>query len=506
MTQPNRTSQTLLVLCCHPPAIDPRIKWSAEFGCDYGLKTSIIGFSHKPNKQPAPTSEIPEITLSPKDPGISNRKILWLMLRYGISPHGWDLLIFVPFAIIFGFAAVLLWSLNTVLRGAIFAWKWAFSSLRFLPKGQAIINLSSLYTRRYLRPVFTYISQFPAKTWRVLLGGRFRPLIEALRGYYWYFFSHSTRFAAALLHLYPAGTSPPDIIHAHDPDALLGAILLRAKYGCKVIYDAHEYGPDAYIIRPRPRFLFFAFERLLLAHVDAAVTVSPILMDMFNKRFSGKPEFQLLPNASPLSDRVFTSPTSSDLTRLANGRIAVLFQGGFSEHRGVEWIIKEWALLAPNTAALFIRGPMNSYRETLLEHAKNTGLLGTSIYFLDSVDEDQLIAEASIADIGIIPYHSHIENHHGACPNKLSQYMIAGLAVISSPLPYVEQIIKAAQCGRVFNDQIVGNFGEVLSELLKDKEVIAKLGQAGNTYAYSHFNYDICGKVLIDLYKQPNQN
>ena len=490
----------LLVVCCHKPSLDPRIGWSANFGAENGYDVRVMGFSHDAKgltKHNGPKSKIDEITFTPQHPSLSFRKILFLMLRHGIVPRGRDIAIWgIPLLVILPFMLVL-WGFKFLGR----ALKAIFLSVRHLPKGQALLNYSALYYRRYLQALVLWIKQLPARAWRLVLGGRFREQIEALRGYRWYFRDHMARLAGCVLFEVEKNGYIPDIIHAHDPDSLLAAILLKAKYGCRIIYDAHEYGPDAYLIRPKPRYLFFALERMLLKHVDAAVTVSPGLAEKYNARFHDL-DFQVLPNASPRKDGDFVAPGVGEIAKLADGRVSVLFQGGFAKHRGVEWVIDEWARLDPKNAALFIRGPTNTYREVLIKCAQDTGLLQRSIYFLDSVSEDQLIAYASTADIGIIPYHSYVENHVGACPNKLSQYMLAGLAVMSTPLPYVEEVIGLAKCGIVYDDRKAGNFGEKLSRLLEDPAKTSALGQAGRNYAKSQYNYGIFAHILLEIYEK----
>ncbi|MBL4854264.1 MAG: glycosyltransferase [Robiginitomaculum sp.] len=500
MTSPAKNKKRLLVLCCHQPSLDPRIGWSANFGKENGYDVRVMGFSHVAKgqiKHKGPKPNIPENIFTPEHPSLKLRNILMLMLGSGIVPRGRDLAIWtLPFLISLPFILVFL-GFKILVRGL----RAVYLSVRHLPKGQAVLNYSALYYRRYLQTLVLKIKQIPRNIWRFVSGGRFRPLIEALRGYRWYFRDHMAGFAACVLFDVEQNGYIPDIIHAHDPDSLLAASLLKAKYGCRLIYDAHEYGPDAYLLWPRPRYLFFALERMLFKHVDAAVTVSPGLAEKFNARFP-RLDFLVLPNASPRKDGEFEVPKKSDIKKLAQGRVSVLFQGGFAKHRGVEWVIDEWAKLNPKNAALFIRGPNNVFRKQLINHAHGTGLLNQSIYFLDSIGEDKLIAYASTADIGIIPYHSYVENHAGACPNKLSQYMLAGLAIISTPLPNVESIIELASCGVIYDDKKAGDFGRALSLLLASPAKIAVHGKAGRNYALNEYNYGHFAHILLDIYEK----
>lgn len=502
-------SKRLLIICCHQPSLDPRIRWTAEFGVDNEFDTHVLGFNHKPADQsynPA-TAAVGETVYTPSDAKHSNRYVLKQMFSHGILPRFWDFMLFILVGLIlspFILALAIFKSIKFGMRTVSRALSRIFGIIRYLPKGDAIYNLSGHALRRIyhltLLPVFLLPSRILRFSWRKLTQGRFTATVEAFRGYHWYVFSHSMRFATCVLQRYAAGEGPPTVIHAHDPDALLAGVLLKKKYGARLIYDAHESGPDAYLIRPKPRYFFFAFERMLMKHVDAAVTVSPVLVEQFNARYKNRPAFHLLPNTSPKSDMGFRQPQNSDIKTLAKGRIAVLFQGGLAPQRGVEWIITEWEALNPDNAALFIRGPMNDYREKLLDATRQTGLLGTSIYFLESISEDDLTKAASAADIGIIPYHSHVENHIGACPNKLSQYMMAGLAILATPIPFVRTTLERAKCGYIYDDTIKGDFGRVIAPLLEAPEKCDSLGQLAKDASKTWFNFETYAESLHSLY------
>lgn len=513
-------SRSLLMLCAHIPSIDPRLRWAGEYATDHGYRTHIVGFSHKVMEQrPKPASpRVPETIYTPQDARLSNAQILRLMIRHGIWLRPRDTLCLLPYLVcaapiilpvllIMGVWALLKWILSSAARGAV----WLFELVRFLPKGQAVINLTRHWLR-YVPTAFRYLSYQMRRGlgWlmrrlragrQAVLKGRLSQIVEGLRGYRWYFFKHGFRYAACLVGRYRAGgVMPPDVIHAHDPDALLAGVILSRIYGSRLIYDAHESGPDAFLVWPKPRFLFYMFERMLLAHVDAAVTVSPALVDDFSRRYRNRPPFHLLPNACPVSDGDYEALEEDELSALAAGRVKVLFQGGFAPERGLEWVIDEWVALGSDRAALFIRGPLNVYRERLVAHADQAGCLNTSVFFMDSVPEEALVAHASQADIGLIPYHSHVKNHQGACPNKLSQYMQAGLAILSTPLPFVEEVLTNAEAGRIYDDTVRGSLGQQLQAYIDCPETLAEAQKKARDFAQTSFNYERYASCLPDLY------
>ena len=89
-------------------------------------------------------------------------------------------------------------------------------------------------------------------------------------------------------------------IIATDLDTLAAAMLLKEKWGVPVIYDAHEFWPEADVDQSEEeRAFWLRLERRLLAGVDLAQTVSPGLATLMSDLYHTK--FGVLPNAEPLS-------------------------------------------------------------------------------------------------------------------------------------------------------------------------------------------------------------
>ena len=473
----------LHVLCAHEPDADPRIGWTSDAARQHGYDTQTIGWIAGRDENDVLDNASHSIRLNHASPAHSST---WLLGKFtgvaGVSTL-WALsLLASPIALIW-------------LVGTLFLMPW-----RIFDYLLERLRWHEQTTRRVERLVLRIRAWV---FWRVdgLFKGGIVRLINGLNAYSWYFFTHAGAFArryARWLESHP--DSIPDVIHANDPDALMAAALVKRIHGCRIIYDAHEYGPDAYILHTTPRPAFFIYERLLMRHVDGAVTVSPPIADKFNSEYDGRPEFHTVPNAPPLDAKLAADPQFS-LDAMARGRVRILYQGGFAANRGLEQIIESWAAIDDQQAVLFFRGPNNDYREQLIALARETGKLDTSIFFLPSVSENKLTAAACHADIGIIPYLSHIENHEGACPNKLGQYMQAGLAIAAANLPFVKSILDAGECGVIYDDQASSAMSDALSDLVSNPEKVQKMGQSGRKHALKVYNFEAYFPVLDRLYR-----
>ncbi len=477
------SSPRLHVICAHEPDADPRIGWTADTAAHNHFEVSVVGWIAD-----RPAGEVRAASYLVKRLGQIDaaKPATWLAIQMlsRLNP------ILLPLAVLAAVVMAPLWLVITLL---LLPW-------RMLDYVAERLGQHERTTRRIERLVLSVRAWF---FWRVddLADGGLVRLINGLNAYRWYFFTHAGAFARRYIQwLENHPESRPDVIHANDPDALLAAVLAKSAFGCRVIYDAHEYGPDAYILHTRPRALFFAYERLLMRHVDGAVTVSPPIAEKFNKTYNGKPHFVVVPNASPLADGLKPDPQFS-LDELAHGRIRVLYQGGFAAGRGLEQVIDGWAKVDDTKAALFLRGPNNAHRDALIRAAARTGRLDQSIYFLPSVSEDKLTIAAMDADIGLVPYLSHIENHQGACPNKVGQYMQAGIAIVSANLPYVAALLSAGECGEIYDDLDENALHESLMKLIQQPDILMRMGQNGRAFARKHYNFESYFPILASLYR-----
>jgi glycosyltransferase involved in cell wall biosynthesis len=294
----------------------------------------------------------------------------------------------------------------------------------------------------------------------------------------------------------------PDVIHCNDLDTLLVGVLAKNRYGCRVVFDAHEFYPRS---DPSGRWLDITFfsmiERFLIRRADAVVTVNGLLAEAIREAYD-LAEVHAVANAEP-----WTGPCAkaagARMDELASGRIKFLFQGRFTPDRGIDELITAWPRVDGNRAALFLRGPDNLWRRGFMTLAAELGILDRSVYFLDAVTEDQLIGAAAEADVGIIPYRPLVINDRLCCPNKLSQYMHAGLMIIANDLPYVKSVLAEAQAGLTYASASSASIAELVERIVNDPELLQSSQENAVCFARDRFNWQIEGEKLYALYQRP---
>jgi glycosyltransferase involved in cell wall biosynthesis len=460
----------LYVLASDEPNLDPRIDWVSWFATDL-FQVTVFGMAN--SSRPEPTSENQhgyEIQRLQKSSEGSTSFAWACCRRFMMSPSFWLCLLAVPF---FWPFVVLPWSVLKIMKTT------ASKICRMMLNRQ--------------RREHAFIHVLP----------RIGRLI-------WH-------FAATAVTLYrEIRRAPrPDLIYCNDLDTLLGGVLIKALFGCKLIYDAHEFWAHADPASSWWEVKFFLlYEKELLPHVDAAFTVNHLLAQQMQVAL-GYP-FTSLPNCEPVVARTrgvtrliekkpSVSKESSELATqpqaihdIARGRIRFLYQGAFLPERGIAELLRVWSHVETDKAVLLLRGPDSRDKSLCIELAKELGILNKTAYFLDPVFEYDLVAAAAEADVGIIPYKAVTINYRYCCPNKLSQYMQAGLAILANDLDYVRAVINQYQCGLTYIINDENSVLKAINRFIHDDHFLRTCKVRAQKMAVQEYNWENLSQPLYD--------
>ena len=294
-----------------------------------------------------------------------------------------------------------------------------------------------------------------------------------------------------------------DVIACADLETLPAAVALKQQWGCHLVFDSHEYWPHSFPdFRAWEIDVWSRLEARLVAFADQRVTVSATLAAQLTAEY-GLP-FESVPNAAPLADapgawfreRDEEKRSRRELPAEADPRTTFLFQGGFAVGRGIEMLIDAWADVE-ESAVLVLRGPDNAFKAEMVALAQANGTLDRTVFFPPAVGEAELIAVAQEADVGVIPYDPRLYGNKFACPNKLSQYMASGLAILSNAIEYVADIVESNALGKTvpFHDR--AGLIRIVEELARDRQQREAFGRNARAYFETAFNWDVVSHDVV---------
>ena len=256
----------------------------------------------------------------------------------------------------------------------------------------------------------------------------------------------------------------PDIIHAHDWDALPIAARAAAKLHIPFIYDSHENAVDMF---PERRLWRLVMPRAI-AHLEtegakraaAVIAVSAFIADDLEER---------LDCAAPLVIRNIPATRSTAEKPDRGDAILLHYHGILCSGRGLEMSIQALATLPPRFS-LRIVGPwrQSSTRRRIEEQLHAPALAGR-VTMTGAVPAHELVPLAAQADIGLILLKPDSAHNRGALPNKFFDYIHAGLMIIASGSEAMRLMIEEFQCGIFLPDPSRESLTAVLTSLSPDR-------------------------------------
>lgn len=279
--------------------------------------------------------------------------------------------------------------------------------------------------------------------------------------------------------------SPVEVYHAQDQRALPAcyiAALIRRK---PFVFDAHELPLSDEGLKRWHR-LHALSERFLagmLSRCAGIITVSsPIAQEICNRyRVPGVSLVRNIPayRAVPKSDRLRRYLGVGPDFRIA------LYQGGMQPNRGLDRLIRAAPFLEPDIMIVMMG---DSMKDTLsqLEELIVSERVGERVKILPPVPYEELLDWTASADIGLIVYApDHSPNVRMCLPNKLFEYLMAGVPVLVSKLDAIVEVIETYSVGQVVSSLDPADVGMAITAMLADRVALDRM-RRNALYAAQH--------------------
>jgi glycosyltransferase involved in cell wall biosynthesis len=232
-----------------------------------------------------------------------------------------------------------------------------------------------------------------------------------------------------------------DIWLANDWTALPLAARLEREKGGVYVYDTHELATEEYAEKPEwrrwTRPVVQALEGKYIRDARAVSAVSASIARRLDRLYA-LPRPTLVVRNTPNYERRAFRPTGH--------RIRVLYHGIVVPGRGLEIAIDsvvQWR----SEFDLTIRGPENpQFTPVLRERIAARGLDGR-VVLAPAVPMTALVQEAAAFDIGFFALPGHSRHNQFALPNKIFEYIMAGLCLCTTDLPEIGDLVRHFELG-----------------------------------------------------------
>jgi glycosyltransferase involved in cell wall biosynthesis len=292
-----------------------------------------------------------------------------------------------------------------------------------------------------------------------------------------------------------------DVYHAHDDNALLATYMAAVLHRKPLIFDAHEL-PLSEPSVTRRRILHSVAVRVLqrlMRRCVGVITVSaPIARDI-QVRYGGPPPV-LVRNMPVYHEPPADSNEIQAYFGLSPRQRVALYQGVLQKNRALDILVHAAKHLDPENVVVIIgTGPA---RAELDARVAREGV-GESVRIIaPPVPYDQLLRWTASADLGLILYRAdHSLNVRYCLPNKLFEYLMAGVPVLVSKLDAVADVVNSFDVGRVVESLDPPDVAAAINQLLSDRAGLDTM--RANCLAASRmcFRWDVEQQRLLDLYQ-----
>jgi glycosyltransferase involved in cell wall biosynthesis len=235
-----------------------------------------------------------------------------------------------------------------------------------------------------------------------------------------------------------------DIIVANDLDTLLPAFLIARLKGRELVYDSHEYFTEAEGLtnRPLPKKVWLSIEGFIFPKLKHVITVNETIAGIYRALYHVP--VHVVRNVPMLREEVVVA--SREALGLPTEKRIILLQGAYIDpDRGGMELAQSMEFLPD--ALLLIIGSGRDLENIKREVTKKN--LEERVRFIAKVPFRELQQYTAVADVGVSldkPLHL---NYAYSLPNKLFDYIHAGLPVLVSDLPELRRVVETYNIGTV---------------------------------------------------------
>ena len=305
------------------------------------------------------------------------------------------------------------------------------------------------------------------------------------------------RFTCTAWQIYRAAWAEnADVYHLHDSELFLIGFLLRLR-GKKVIYDVHEDLPKS--IRTKywvPNIFRSIISRAAEALEWAAaqafsgiVAATPSIAERFpDEKTVTVQNFPILGELSQ----------DDDLSPYNERPNHIVYMGGITQRRGAIQMVEAMALLPQYLSAHLVLA--GSFRPSDLIHELESLPGWQAVDFLGWISRQEMRVVFQDTRIGFVLFHP-APNHVEAQPNKLFEFMSAGIPIVASNFPLWREMIERVGCGLVVAPLDSHAIADAVQWLFEHPEEAEAMGRRGKKAVETLYNWEIESRKLVNFYE-----
>jgi N-acetyl sugar amidotransferase len=282
----------------------------------------------------------------------------------------------------------------------------------------------------------------------------------------------------------------PDIIQCHGVATLGASVSARRRLpNARLIYDPHELETESNGLRQPLKSFRKWSERRLIASCDGVLSVCDSIADWYRDAYRIERPTVVRNIARSQGSRRDGRPLRRRLG-IPDSELLFIYQGGLFRGRRVEQLIRVFQQVPRDRHLVFMGyGDLESLVKTAAECCPN-------IHFHPAVAPDDVLEHTRDADVGLTGVENVCLSYYYSLPNKLFEYMVAGVPFIVPPYPEMTRLVEQYQCGWIAGEDD-DSWARLIASLTADNVADAK---AHSMLAASSCSWANEERALIETY------
>jgi glycosyltransferase involved in cell wall biosynthesis len=282
------------------------------------------------------------------------------------------------------------------------------------------------------------------------------------------------------------------LLVANDLDTLFPNYYFSKRRKITLVYDSHEIFCEVPELQETPlkKKIWERLEKSIVPKLKYCITVNQSIANWFNQKY--KVDFKVVRN---IPDKISVSSikTRAELNLPTDKKIILLQGAGINIQRGAEEAVE--AMQYIDDAILLIIGGGDAVENLKLEVKRLK--LESKVIMLPKMKPEELYQYTCNADIGLSLDKATNLNYQYSLPNKLFDYVCAGVPVLASPLTEIKSFIEKYNVGVFIENHTAKHIADKMNYMLTSPDY--SIWKANTKIAAQENSWETEKKVWINL-------